>query len=183
MFAAGEGAAFNDSFRAPFLIVQLEGGQRFFGSLGGNFRLYGWSNGQATQFNHGVTGEVHRGWGASVDQHIGDTITLFGRIGVSTHGSVKFDRAVTLGSEVGGSHWSRPADAIGLALGWLRPSEEYRAVNPAHEDTERLLELFYRWHLNSQLAMTPDLQLVRHAAGDSSADLLRFVGVRAAINF
>ena len=183
VFAAGDGAAFNDSFRAPFVIVQLETSRRYFGGLAGNYRLYGWSNGQASEFNDGLIGEGHTGWGVSADQRVGDAITLFGRYGASTKGTVKFDRALTLGAEFGGTYWSRSADTVGVAVGWLAPSDEYKAANPGRDKAEELVELFYRWRLNPQLALTPDLQWVRHPAGDGSAKTMWYAGVRAAVNF
>jgi len=183
MFAAGPGAAYNDSFRAPFVITQLETGRKFFGGLSGNYRLYHWSNGQATRFRDGVNFEDHSGWGLSADQRIGDAITLFGRFGASTQGHVKFDRAVTLGTEVWGTYWSRSADAVGIALGGLRPSDDYQQVNPGHGAIEKQLELYYRWRLNPQLALTPDLQLVRNPAGDETVKTVWFAGVRAVVTF
>ncbi|PKM46706.1 MAG: transporter [Gammaproteobacteria bacterium HGW-Gammaproteobacteria-1] len=183
VFAAGEGAAFNDSFNAPFVIAQLETGRKFFGGLDGNYRLYGWSNGQASEFNDGLVSEHHTGWGVSADQRFGDAVTVFGRYGVSTGGTVKFDRALTLGAEFGGSYWERAGDAVGVAAGWLSPSDEYKAANPGRDKAEELVELFYRWRLNAQLAVTPDIQWVRNPAGDGSAKDHWFAGVRAAVNF
>ncbi len=183
IFAAGDGAAFNDSFRAPFVIGQLQTSRRLFGGLTGNYRIYGWSNGQASQFNDGKVGESHSGWGVSADQRLGDAITLFGRYGASTKGAVKFDRALTLGAEFGGTYWSRSADAVGVAVGWLAPSNAYKAANAGHDQAEQLLELFYRWRLNPQLAITSDLQWVRHPAGDVAGKTMWFAGVRAAVNF
>jgi len=183
LFAAGEGASFNDSFHAPFVITQLETGRKLFGGLSGNYRLYRWSNGQATQFNEGLVTEDHAGWGISADQRLGDAVTLFARFGVSTQGIVKFDRAMTIGTEVGGSYWSRSADAIGLAVGWLKPSDEYQSDNPGHDAMEKEVELFYRWRLNHQLAISPDIQRVRNPAGDDAGKTMWFAGVRAVVNF
>lgn len=182
VFGAGDGAAFNDSFDSPFVIVQAETTRKLFGGLDGNYRLYGWSNGQASTFNDGLVAERHSGWGFSADQRFGDYTTVFGRYGASTAGKVKFDRALTLGAEFGGSYWGRGGDAVGVALGWLQPSDEYETVT-GFDQAEEVVELFYRWRLNEQVALTPDVQWVRNAAGDGDARDMTVVGVRAAVNF
>ena len=97
MFAAGPGAAYDDSFRAPFVITQLETGRKFFGGLSGNYRLYRWSNGQATQFRDGVNFEDHSGWGISADQRVGaahDQLAVL--LGDLAHAAAVVHRAVLL---------------------------------------------------------------------------------------
>lgn len=182
VFAAGTGAAFNDSFNAPFVIVQAEAGRRRFGGREGGYRIYGWSNGQASEFNDGTVTERHVGWGLSADQRVGDDTTVFIRYGASTEGRVKFDQALTVGAQFGGSQWGRGGDAIGLAAGWLRPSSAYRA-DTGRGKTEEIVELYYRWQLNGQVALTPDVQWVRNPAGDGDAQSMWFAGLRAAVSF
>ncbi len=194
LFAAGDGASYNDSFNSPFVIAQAETHQRFFG-LDGNYRLYVWRNNQGIDYD-GVTTD-HSGVGLSMDQRMGDYTRLFARYGVQTHGKVRFDQALTLGSEFGGSYWNRGADAIGVALGWLKTSDDFRRDSltvDANGDTvpdygyrasgaEQLTELYYRYHFNKQVALSPNLQLIRNPGGNDQADDVKAAGVRLQINY
>lgn len=183
LFGAGDGAAFEDSLSDPMVIAQIETGVKLMGGLDGNYRAYVWSNPQASQFNDGLIGETHNGWGVSADQRLGDGITLFGRYGSSTKGQVKFDQALTLGAEFAGLYWGRSGDGLGLAWGWLEPSDDYVAANPGWDDAEQPLELYYRWRFNDQVALSPSLQWVRNPAGDGSADDGFYFGLRGTAAF
>ncbi|MBI3140587.1 MAG: carbohydrate porin, partial [Rhodocyclales bacterium] len=161
--------------------------------LPGNYRLYAWTNGRAADFN-GVQ-ERHAGWGLSADQRVGDAVTLFGRYGHQTQGHVRFDNALTLGAEVGGSYWGRAADAVGIAGGLLRTSSAYRDVSatldldgdgnldPQASGNERIGELYYRYRVNNRFELTPDFQLIQRAGGDAAAPTVKVVGLRAKIGF
>lgn len=198
MFGAGSGATFTDSFEKPFLIAQFDTEQRFFGGLAGNYRLYFWRNGQATPYANeaDTTTEVHSGWGLSADQRVGDAMTLFGRYGHQTKGKVRFDRALTLGAEFGGSYWSRGADALGVAFGQLNTSADFRRDAPtldadadgtpdfgyAASGSEQIAEVYYRQRINKQFEISPDLQHVSRPAGNGAKDM-NLVGLRAQITF
>ncbi len=198
VFGAGRGATFNDSFEKPFVIAQLDTEQRFFGGLAGNYRLYFWRNGQATPYANeaDTTTEVHSGWGLSADQRVGDSTTLFGRYGHQTQGKVRFDRALTLGAEFGGSYWSRGADALGVAFGQLNTSADFRRDAPtldadadgtpdfgyAASGSEQIAEVYYRRRINKQFEISPDLQHVSRPAGNGAKDM-NLVGLRAQITF
>ena len=199
MFGAGTGAQFNNAFEKPFAIAQFETAQKFFGGLDGNYRLYFWRNGQAVPYaNEADTAtEKHAGFGLSLDQRVGDATTLFARYGKQTRGKARFDRALTLGSEFGGSYWGRGADAIGIALGWLDTSDEFKADAPALDadadgnadfgyaasDAEQIVELYYRFRINPQFEVSPDVQFTRHPAGNGEADDITVLGLRAQATF
>ena len=198
MFGAGNGATFTDTFEKPFLIAQFETEQRFFGGLAGNYRLYFWRNGQATPYANeaDTTTEVHTGWGVSADQRVGDAVTLFGRYGRETEGKVRFDRALTLGTEFGGSYWSRGADTLGVAFGQLNTSADFRNDAPtldanadgtpdfgyAASGSERIAEMYYRRRINKQFELSPDLQHVSHPAGNDVKGM-NLIGLRAQLTF
>lgn len=199
VFGAGSGAAYERSFSAPFVIGQLEFGRKFAGGLDGTYRLYAWRNGQSTAYQNGFDTSVerHSGWGASIDQRIGDATTVFGRYGKSLSGNVRFDQALTLGAEFGGNYWDRGADSIGMALGWLRTTGNFRDNSTALDidsdgnpdfgytatGTEQLAEIYYRIRLNSSLDLTPDFQLIRHPGGDKTAATAKVFGLRAKASF
>ncbi|MDO8770039.1 MAG: carbohydrate porin [Burkholderiaceae bacterium] len=199
LFGAGnKGSNYQGSLGAPLVMLQAETQQRFFGGLLGNYRAYAWSNPQSTPFAFDLpladtalsAPERHNGWGLSMDQRVGDGMTLFARYGQQSQGQVKFDRALTLGFEANGSYWSRGGDSLGLALGWLRTSDAYRdykLTDPndprAISEPERVAELYYRWRVAKQFELTPSLQFIASPAGDSSAPDVRIVGLRSQFSF
>ncbi len=199
VFGAGRGAAFSDSFEKPFAIAQFETARKFFGGLDGNYRLYVWRNGQATAYaNESDTQtEKHAGWGMSLDQRVGDATTLFARYGRQTQGKTRFDRAVTLGAEFGGSYWDRGADAVGVAFGQLHTSVDFRNDAPtldadadgnadfgyAASGAEQLIELYYRWRIHQKFEVSPDLQHISRPAGNGAAKDVNLLGLRAQLTF
>jgi len=199
VFGAGNGAGYDRTFSSPFVIGQLEFGRKFFGGLDGTYRLYAWRNGQSTAYQNEFdsAAERHSGWGASIDQRVGDATTVFGRYGKNLSGNVRFDQALTLGAEFGGNYWNRSADGIGVAMGWLRTAGDFRdnaATLDANGDgnpdfsytptgTEQLAEIYYRMRLNKNLELTPDFQLIRQPGGDKTAASAKVLGLRAKVSF
>ena len=188
VFGSGPRASFSGSLGDPFIIAQLETTRRFVTGLPGTYRVYGWTNGRAADFADAK--QRHTGWGISADQRVGDAVTLFTRFGGEIHGSVRFDRALTLGAEIGGSYWDRAADSIGIAAGSLRTSSAYRDATAdgtlagyAASGTERSAELYYRFRVNDRLDVTPDLQWIQRPGGDRSAPDVFVGGVRARVGF
>lgn len=198
-FGAGEGASFTDSFDQPFVIAQLEAGHHYLDGLTGNFRLYAWTNGNATPYSNSAASGTERqsGWGLSVDQQVTATLTLFARYGHATEGSVRFDHAVTAGLELGGATWGREKDRLGFAGGWLSTSKGFEADAPtldadgvdgpdfgyAASGAERLAELYYAWQVNDHVALTPDLQWIFRPGADGAAEDIMILGLRATMGF
>jgi hypothetical protein len=187
VFGAGSGASFEDTLDSPFVIVQAETGQRLFNGLAGNYRLYAWLNTRAEGYDTALND--HSGVGISIDQQVADYVTLFGRYGIQLKGRVMFDQALTLGAEIGGSYWDRGADALGIALGWLDTSDAFRRDSLSIDGDgdgnpdfgyqasagEQLLEVYYRYRLNSQFELSPNLQYVINPGGnESAADVIAF---------
>ncbi len=199
VFGAGSGAGYERTFSSPFIIGQLEFGRKFFGGLDGTYRFYAWRNGQSTAYQNefDTAVERHSGWGASFDQRIGDAMTVFGRYGQNLNGKVRFDRALTLGAEFGGNAWNRSADGVGVALGWLRASKDFRDNSAALDvdadgnpdfgytasGSEQLAEIYYRIRLNKNLELTPDFQLIRQPGGDKTASTAKVAGLRVKASF
>lgn len=199
VFGAGSGVGYERTFTSPFVIGQLEFGRKIFGGLDGSYRFYAWRNGQSTAYQNefDTATEGHSGWGASIDQRIGDAITVFGRYGKSLCGKARIDQALTLGAEFGGNYWNRNADSIGIALGWLHTAGFFRSNsttldndangNPdfgyAATGTEQLAEIYYRMRLNNNLELTPDFQVIRKTGGDKSAASAMLLGLRARVLF
>ena len=181
VFGSGAGANFSGSPATPFVIAQAETAARF-NYLPGNYRVYAWTNGRASDYDGAR--RRHTGIGLSFDQMVADELTLFGRYGQQTSGRVRFGRALTLGGELAGSAWGRGADSIGLALGSLRTSTAYHAdalATDGHAAAghEQQLEVYYRYRLTKTLDLSPDLQWIRRAGGDPAAATIKIVGLRA----
>lgn len=181
LFATGEGAAFVDSFEKPLHILQLERTSKLFGGLDGHVRVYGWHTGLGTVYDGSF--EKQSGLGVSIDQRVGDGITLWGRYGQSLRGSPMYDRAVTLGARFSGSYWNRAADSLGVAVAHLAASDGYRVTLADPAGAEQTVELYYNWQATSSLVLTPDLQFIRHAAADKANGNSNVAGLRAALSF
>jgi len=195
VFGAGEGASFSDSLDSPFVIVQAETEQRLFSGLTGNYRLYAWRNGRGQDFVGATT--AHTGVGLSLNQQVADYTTLFLRAGWQTKGVVTFDRTLTLGGEWSGSDWDRGADALGIAVGWLQASAEFRQASLTLDGdadgkldygysasgSEQVVEFYYRYRLNRQFEISPDLQYIRRPGGNGAAGDILALGLRAQLTY
>jgi hypothetical protein len=193
-FASGPGANFTGSLAGPLVIAQAETAAHI-NHLPGSYRAYLWSQGRGS--NYDQIERRHSGIGFSADQKVTDNLTLFGRYGHQLKGKVRFDRALTVGAELAGNPWSRAADSIGLAFGALRTSADFRNDSltiDADGDTvpdfgyqasgsEKLVELYYRYKLNSKVELTPDFQWIRQPGGNGSAPTVKVFGLRAKIGF
>jgi hypothetical protein len=194
VFGSGPGANFTGSLSGPFVIAQAETAARF-NYLPGNYRAYLWRNGRGAGYD-GIE-QRHSGIGFSADQKVTDDVTLFGRYGRQLSGKVRFDRALTLGAELAGNPWGRAADSVGVALGSLRTSADFRKDSltlDANADAlpdfgyqasgaERQMEIYYRYKLSAKLELTPDFQWIRQPGGDASAAVVKMLGLRAKLGF
>lgn len=196
MFGAGRSADFSQGFKSPFWIAQAESIQRF-GGLTGNYRAFLWRNGQAPTFLRDPSDpdttllRPHRGAGLSFDQRFADYVTFFGRLGWASGEGLPFDRALALGAEIGGSYWSRGADALGVAFGANRSSKAFRngsarvvdaAGNPvfgfAAQGAEKVAEIYYRYRVHQNFEISPDFQLISNPAGNPAAKPVKLIGIR-----
>jgi high affinity Mn2+ porin len=126
-----------------------------------------------------------------------DDLTLFGRYGHQLKGKVRFDRALTVGAELAGTPWGRSADSIGLAFGSLRTSATSAATRHRRcgrrrpcpisasrpEGIEKLTELYYRFKLNSNIELSPELPVDPHPGGNAAATTVKVFGLRAKLGF
>ena len=194
VFGSGPGANFTGSLAGPFVIAQAETAARI-NHLPGNYRAYLWHNGRGAGYDG--TERKHSGIGFSADQKVTDDVTLFGRHGHQLKGQVRFDRSLTLGAEFAGTPWARAADGLGVAFGALRTSSEFRNDSltlDANADavpdfgyqaggSEKQVEIYYRFKLNSKVELTPDFQWIRQPGGDAGAPTVKVLGLRAKVGF
>ncbi|MBI5618259.1 MAG: carbohydrate porin [Gammaproteobacteria bacterium] len=188
VFASDRGANFSGDFDEPLVIGQLETTARLFDGRTGSYRLYAWRNGRSHDFDGAAA--RHGGLGFSIDQKILDTVTVFARYGHELDGRTAFDDAFTVGTEIAGDSWGHAADALGLAFGWLdtgtawrRATADTTLVGYGAQDAEKVAEIYYRYHFNNRVELTPQFQWIEQAGGDSEAGPLQIVGLRAKVGF
>ncbi len=196
LFGAGDRASnYQRSLTTPLLMVQAEKQMRFDGLLG-NYRIYGWNRSQGTDFdgNHAK----HTGIGVSIDQRVGDGVTLFSRYGKLINGELPFNQALTAGAEVNGSYWGRAGDAIGIAGAWLQSGKGYRnttayawlddaqttsAYSYIPQGAEKVAEIYYRYRVSQQFQLSPDFQYVTNGGGNADAKSVKVFALRANIAY
>ncbi|MEW6133662.1 MAG: carbohydrate porin [Pseudomonadota bacterium] len=199
LFSSGQGGSWDSDLSRPFIIGQLEAGSDGLFGREGVYRLYAWSRGRATpyanEFDAGT--EKHSGWGLSANQQVAEHVTVFGRYAHSLEGKMRFDKALTLGAEIGGARWGREDDRIGLAAGWADTTKAFRAAAPvldadsdgvadfgyAPDGAEQQYEIYYAWKANDHLELSPDFQWIRNPGGDSSRADIAVIGLRATVSY
>ena len=196
VFGAGNGANYSRFFSSPLILAQAETQLRLMGGLAGNYRLYYWRTGQAPTYQDASA--QRSGWGLSVDQRVGDAMTVFGRYGQHINGrGARFDKALTAGFELAGYDWGRGGDSLGLAAGWLQSSRGWRADSASLDvdgngvpdygysarGAERVAELYYRWRLNKQFEISPSLQLLSNPGANPDAKLFHMFSLRAQLTY
>jgi hypothetical protein len=197
MFGTGErGANYQRSLSSPLLMVQAEKQLKLFGGLTGNYRIYGWNRSQGVDYDG--TQAKHTGFGASVDQRVGDGIRLFARYGKLVKGELPFNQAVTAGADFSGSYWGRGADSIGIAGAWLQSGKGYRtttanawlddnqsqiAYSFTPQGAEQVAEIYYRYRLTPQFELSPDFQYVTNGGGNADARSVKVFALRANIAY
>jgi hypothetical protein len=196
VFGAGQGAHYTNFFASTLAIVQVDKLLQLAAGLPGNYRVYGWRNAAAPGFDG--TSEKRSGYGVSLDQRVGDAVTVFLRYGRQTVGrAMRFERATAAGAEIGGSYWNRGGDSLGIAHARLRSSAQFRAASSTVDADangipdfgyaagagEAVTELYYRCRLNKQFELSADAQYIRQPAGNPDAGTARFLGARIQITY
>jgi hypothetical protein len=196
-FGAGErGASYQHSFNAPLTMLQVEKQLKLFGGLTGNYRAYAWHRGDVTELD-GVHKASHNGIGASINQRVGDGVTLFGRYGQLIKGELPFDRALSVGAEFNGSYWGRAGDTIGIGGAWMHSSSDYHRLGGsgdligdgsgvftfAPSGAEKVAEIYYRYRISPQFDISPDFQWIGRPGANPDAGSVKVLGVRANVAF
>lgn len=170
-FAAGEDANFGSARDESMQLLQLEWNTRFWGQTG-NYRLYRFENEAGPTFIADQQA-VQRGWAVSADQKLGSDWLAFARYSRGQGENLPFDRALAVGVERNGDLWSRASDKLGLGYATLHSSRDLRQQAAALPDygylpstAETLLELYYRYHFNSNCQLSLHVQRVADAAAN-----------------
>ncbi len=193
VFGTGErGANYQTSLSQPLLFAQAETQLKLFDGLTGNYRIYAWNRSSGEDFDYLTTQQKtrHTGIGVSVDQRVGDGITLFGRYGNLIKGELPFNQAVAVGAQISGSYWGRGADALGVGFSWLKTGSGYKNATYDWNGTpltfvpsgaETIAELYYRYRLSPQFELSPDFQWLTQGGGNPDAKSAYLFGLRANI--
>jgi len=118
------------------------------------------------------------GWYALVEQQLwsespGDAgdpqgLTAFAQLSAGDEDVLEVARHEAAGLQWIGALAGRDEDIAGLAVSRVVFSDEPGAAFDDHHETA--VEAFYRWQATPWLAIKPDLQFIRHPAGDASID-------------
>lgn len=118
---------------------------------------------------------VPDGWGANVSftRYIGGHWLPFVRAGYAEDGGSLLEKAVA----VGFGYQRRPAkNLLGVGLHWGEPNES--SFGPGLDD-QLTAEVFYRWQLSREIALTPDLQYIQDPALNPEQSSIWIFGIRA----
>jgi porin len=118
--------------------------------------------------------QVEDGWGLafSAAKFINDTWMPFLRAGYSDGGGALLEASVSAGV---GYYFEESKDLIGFGLNWGRPPG-------SGLDDQYTAELFYRFQLTQNLAITPDVQLIINPALNTEENAIWVFGLRARLS-
>ena len=119
------------------------------------------------------------GWGLSFSyaKFFDDKWMPFLRIGYAEDGGSLYERSVGTGL---GYYMAGTRDLLGVGLNWSKPSES--SFGPGLND-QYTLEVYYRYQLSQNLALTPDIQYIKDPALNPDEDSLWVFGLRARLAF
>jgi len=118
------------------------------------------------------------GWGlnASATWLFDSKWMPFLRGGYAEDGGSLLQKSISTGV---GYQWVPGRDVLGLGFNWGEPNETTWGEGLRDQYT---IELFWRWQLGSQLAVTPDLQLLINPANNQDENSILVFGVRGRLN-
>ncbi|MDR1195492.1 MAG: carbohydrate porin [Endomicrobium sp.] len=166
----------------------------------GNYRLLYWTNAAGIPDLKGERIQDY-GIGASLDQAVNENITLFARFGyrnpdadtAEVDEDDNGDPIVTgyapyitwsFGAQFNGALWGRENDALGVAAGQNIISEDLAKLYGSKSDAETQTELYYKFALTENVALTPVLQyVIAPSGGNATDDDIFTFGIRTQISF
>ncbi len=122
-----------------------------------------------------IEGGEPSGWGAnfSFTRYLAEKWLPFVRAGYARDGGSLMQKSVSVGF---GYQPVPGADLLGFGFNWGEPNEDSFGTGRRDQYTT---ELFFRFQLTPQFAVTPDFQLLVHPALDTEEDQVWVFGVRA----
>ena len=115
------------------------------------------------------------GWGLSFSYttFINDEWMPFVRVGYADDGGALYSRTISAGL---GRYWGETRNLFGVGFNWSR-ADEWNFGSGL--DDQYTMELFYRWQVTPNFALTPDVQIVRDPALHPTENTLYVYGLRA----
>jgi hypothetical protein len=165
------------------------------------------AQGQASGTTPDVTavrqpGAVKYGFGLNVEQALADegATGVFMRLGWSDGSTESFaftesDRSLSIGLQLGGVHWNRPDDRVGLAFavnGLSAPHRDYLAAGglgfllgdgKLNYATEQILESYYAWQFCRYAIASADAQLIENPGYNSDRGPVTVLSLRLHLAF
>ena len=146
----------------------------------GNLRLVGYSaEGSVKEKNQQRYDATMHGLGVSIDQELGEAWGIFLRAHLQNEQApVVYDRDISAGVSIGGKHWGRPDDVLGIAYAHLH------GTGKNNIDHSNVAEAYIKFQLLKSIDFTIDLQYQKDhtviADGDPQA---WFLGGRLNLEF
>lgn len=121
-----------------------------------------------------VAAATPAGWGVafSYTKFINDTWMPFFRAGYAVDGGALYENSISTGL---GYYMAGSRDLLGVGLNWSKPSESSFGPGLSNQITT---ELFYRYQLSQNVALTPDLQYIIDPAWNTGVDSILILGLR-----
>jgi len=127
---------------------------------------------------------VEDGWGGvlSFNHAIGDKWLAFARAGWAEDSGSLLERSISIGGGYtpGGLELLGSGDQLGFGVNWGEPND---ALFGADLDDQYAAEVYYRWHLADEIAITPSVQLLIDPALNPEEDTSWVFGLRARLAF
>ncbi|MGE4357577.1 MAG: carbohydrate porin [Candidatus Omnitrophota bacterium] len=185
---------YEDVFDKIFLGTQVNFKPEILGREG-NYRLIGWlsNRNHIKWLESDKDKERNYGFGISFDQEFTDYWGAFFRFGWQNpevylpDADFSLERTWSAGLEIKGDSWKREGDCLGLALGQVIPSDDYKGANSERNaKKETHFEAYYRLRINDHLHISPDIQVIWNPYGDdieNRKDTITVFGLRTQIDF
>ena len=140
------------------------------------------------------------GFSISADQQLTNNFGLFARAGWndgkhSTWVFTEVDHSATVGANMLGSSWERPADEIGIAGATGGISKAHREYLKAggygfmlgdgnlNYGNELMIETYYKLQLHSSFSVTFDYQLINNPGYNKARGPVNALGIRGHVAF
>ncbi|HDZ14342.1 MAG TPA: hypothetical protein ENH60_05525, partial [Pricia sp.] len=148
-------------------IAEIGYRSHFFFEQEGIYRLWGRTKGGK---------ENNNGFGVSLDQNLTTRLTAFARYGAneSEVDDATIASAWSAGLRLRSPFFSRVNDEVAFAFGML---------DAVDANEESAAELYYKFQVNDQFAITPSFQVVFDPAGRGSNDTASVIGIRTQLEF
>jgi len=182
-----------EAFARPWSMVEADFNAAW-GERRGTYRVYAWQNRShhtadgTSNLLPGGQDRKNQGIGFNFDQEVAEHVGVWGRYGTQDSRVASFDRSLTAGIQLSGGAIGRPHDALGVGYGLTMISDEYEAAqavasNPQFNANEGYFEAYYRYVVDGDaevrgVSLSPDVQYITNAGGDSSLDPIVVYGLR-----